>query len=80
MLDVVTLECHGVRHTDCQIRDDSQNLVGADRLEGEVVRDFVDRQKGILVQSPSGGIGGEEEREREGVVGAEGESENELCS
>ena len=72
VLDVIPLESHGVRHADSQVGKDSEDLVGPYRPECEVVRDFVDGKKGILVGCSSDSVRSEEELPGEGMGGAEG--------
>lgn len=78
MLDVVALECHGVRDTDRDVGNDGKTLVGPDRFQCEVVGDFVNGEKDVLVGCASDNVGGKEHGEGEGMVRLEIKRERQL--
>ena len=56
-------ESSTVRQSDREIRKDSEESVGYRRLEGEIVRDLMDRKEEVLVCRGTDDIGRKEERE-----------------
>lgn len=78
MLDMIPLECHGIRHPDGQIGYHGQQLVGQDLFERQVMRNLVDGEKDVLVARPPDGVCAKEELERQRVGVPEGEGGGEL--
>lgn len=71
VLDMIPLERHGIRHADRNVGDHRQQLVRQDPLEREVVCDFVDCQKDVLVGGAADDVRRQEELPREGIGIAE---------
>jgi len=80
MFPMISLESHRIRDPNSQIRNDRQDLVCPQTLESEIMRDFMNGEKSILIQCSSKYIGGEDKWEGKGVVGTHVDRDRELGS
>ena len=67
VLDMIALEGHGIRNANGQVGDDGEAFVRSDGSKSEVMRDLVDREKGVLVEGTAYNVGCDGEERGEGV-------------